>query len=70
MQNRHALAKLGVIFHHSDRIVRFVATSSDTVEFMSRFGGGGEAYGAVNSDLRARVLDQGKRALRQLDGAP
>ncbi len=72
-EGRAALGRSYVFSYGSNAIVcagRFVATSSDTVEFMSCFGGGGEAYGAVNSDLRARILDQGKRALRQLDGAP
>ena len=69
-EGRAALGRSYVFSYGSKEIVcagSFLATNSETVEFVSHLGGGGEAYGAVNSDLRARNLDQGKRALRDIN---
>ncbi len=69
-ETRWAVGRSYVFSYGSKDVVcagRFSATSSDTVEFVSHLGGGGEAYGAVDRDLRARILDQGKRALRDVN---
>jgi hypothetical protein len=71
---RAALGRSYVFSYGTNEIVcagRFVATSSDTVEFVSHLGlGSGDAYGAIDRDLRARVLDQGKRSLQKTAAAP